>query len=63
MELDDVLVKYYEILFCVLGNSFLYGSEEDKGNVFEIFLEIVNLVMDVKGLKKGLEEFLMFEIY
>ena len=63
VELDGVLVKYHETLACVLGNSFLYGSEKDKGNVSETLSEIVNLVMDAKGSKKGLEELLMPETY
>ena len=61
VELDGVLAKYHETLACVLGNSFLYGSDEDKGNVSETLSEIVNLVMDAKGAKKGLEELLMPE--
>ena len=61
MELDGVLAKYHETLACVLGNSFLYGSDKDKGNVSETLSEIVNLVMDAKGSKKGLEELLMPE--
>jgi len=63
VELDGVLAKYHETLACVLGNSFLYGSEKDKGNVSETLSEIVNLVMDVKGSKKGLEEVLLPETY
>ena len=64
VELDGVLAKYHETLACVLGNSFLYGSEKDiKGNVSETLSEIVNLVMDAKGSKKGLEELLMPETY
>ena len=53
MELDGVLAKYHETLACVLGNSFLYGSDEDKGNVSETLSEIVNL----------LEELLLPETY
>ena len=63
VELDGVLAKYHETLACVLGNSFLYGSEKDKGNVSETLSEIVNLVMDAKGSKKGLKELLMPETY
>ena len=63
VELDGVLAKYHETLACVLGNSFLYGSDKDKGNVSETLSEIVNLVMDAKGSKKGLEELLMPETY
>lgn len=63
VELDGVLAKYHETLACVLGNSFLYGSEKDKGNVSETLSEIVNLVMDAKGSKKGLEELLLPETY
>ena len=55
VELDGVLAKYHETLACVLGNSFLYVSET--------LSEIVNLVMDAKGSKKGLKELLMPETY
>lgn len=61
--MDGVLVKYYEILVCVLGNSFFYGRDKEKGKIFEIFLEIVYIVMDVKGFKKGLFELLLLEMY
>ena len=65
VELDGVLAKYDETLACVLGNSFLYGGDKDKGNVSETLSEMVNLAMDVKGSKKGLEEeeLLMPETY
>lgn len=49
VELDGVLAKYHKTLACVLGNSFLYGSDKDKGNVSETLSEIVNLAMDAKG--------------
>ena len=49
MELDGVLAKYHETPASVLGNSFLYSNEKDKGNVSETLSEIVNLFMDAKG--------------
>ena len=32
-EIDGVLVKYHESLGCILGNSLLYGGDEQKGKV------------------------------
>ncbi|KAL9976875.1 hypothetical protein ACROYT_G014213 [Oculina patagonica] len=62
-ELDGVLAKYHESLACVLGNTFLYGGSEEKQKVSETLSEIVNLVMDTKGTKKGLTELLLPETY
>ena len=36
---------------CILGNSFLYGSDEQKAKVSKAISEVVNLVMDVHGAK------------
>ena len=63
VEVDGVLAKYHETLACVLGNSFLYGSDKEKGKISETLSEIVHIVMDAKGSKKGLSELLLPETY
>ena len=63
LEVDGVLHKYHETLACVLGNSFIFGDDEEKGKVSETLSEIVNLVNDAKGSKNGLEELLLPETY
>ena len=45
-EIDGVLGRYHETLPCILGNSFLYGTDEEKGKVSETISEVVNLVID-----------------
>lgn len=40
-----MLEKYHETLACILGNSFLYGSDEQKAKVSKAISEVVNLVM------------------
>ena len=48
-DVHGVLEKYHETLACILGNSFLYGTDEEKGKVSETISEVVNLVIDTKG--------------
>lgn len=62
-EVDGVLAKYHETLACILGNSFLYGADEEKGKVSETISEVVNLVIDAKGPKKGVTELLLPTTY
>ncbi|XP_068739054.1 uncharacterized protein [Montipora capricornis] len=62
-EVDGVLAKYHETLSCILGNSFLYGTDEEKGKVSEMISEVVNLVMDARGAKKGVTELLLPPTY
>ena len=52
VELDGVLAKYHETLACVLGNSFLYGIDKDKGNVSETLSEIFQSGHGCEGIKK-----------
>ena len=47
----------------VLGNSFLYGNEEEKKDVSHTVSEILNLVMDSKGAKKGITDLLLAETH
>ena len=62
-DLNDVCDKYNESLACVLGNCFLYGNEEDKKDVSNTVSEILNLVMDSKGTKKGIKDLLLAETH
>ena len=59
LEVDGVLAKYHATLSCVLGNSFLHGTDEERGKVSETISEVVNLVMEARGAKKGLTELLL----
>ena len=62
-DLGGVCEKYHETLACVLGHSFIYGSQEEKEKVSETLSEIVNLVLEAKGSKKGLTELLLPDAY
>ena len=62
-EVDGVLAKYNETLACILGNSFLYGVDGEKAKVAETISEVVNLVIDAKGPKKGVTELLLPATY
>ena len=62
-EVDGVLAKYHETLSCILGNSFLYGTDEEKGEVSEMISEVVNLVMDARGAQKGVTQLLLPPTY
>ena len=59
LEVDGVLAKYHATLSCVLGNSFLHGTDEERGKVSGTISEVVNLVMEARGAKKGLTELLL----
>lgn len=58
-----MLEKYRETLACVLGNSFIYGDEEERGRVSDTLSEIVDLVVEAKGSKKALAELLSPETH
>lgn len=62
-QLDGVLEKHHETLACVLGNSFIYGDEEERGRVSGTLSEIVDLVVEAKGSKKALAELLSPETH
>ena len=62
-ELDGILERFHETLACVLGNSFIYGGEEERRRVSDTISGIVDLVMKAKGLKKGLAELLLPDTY
>lgn len=44
--LDGVSAKYHETIASVLGNSFLYGTDEEKEKVRNTISEVVDLVMN-----------------
>ena len=56
--LDSVSEKYHETIANVLGNSFLYRTDEVKENVGNTISEVVDLVMKSSSSKKGLSELL-----
>ena len=62
-EIDGVLVKYQESLGCSLGNSLLYGGDEQKDKVSETISKVVDLVMDATGSKQALAELLVPETF
>lgn len=51
--LEDVFEKYYELIVFVLGNIFLCGISEERGKVRDIISEVIDLVMELNGIKKG----------
>ena len=61
--LDGVSAKYHETIASVLGNSFLYGTDEEKEKVRNTISEVVDLVMESSGSKKGLSELLSPETH
>ena len=62
-SLHDVSEKYRESLSSVLGNAFVFGNEEEKGHVRDTISEVIDLVMDAQGTKKGLTELLSSSTY
>ena len=62
-HLSDVSEKYQESMACVLGNSFVFGCDDEKEEVRNIISEVVDLVMASKGAKKGLSELLSSETH
>lgn len=59
-SLSDVSQKYQETISCVLGNSFIFGGEAEKGQVRDIISGVVEMVMEAKG-KRGFSELLSSE--
>ena len=56
--LEDVSEKYHESIASVLGNTFLFGTSEERGKVRDTISEVIDLVMESKGTKKGLSQLL-----
>ena len=55
---SDVSEKYEESIACVLGNSFIFGGDDEKGKV----RDTVDIVIEAKG-KKGFTEILSSETH
>ena len=62
-SLNNVSEKYRESLSSVLSNAFVFGNKEEKGYVRDTISEVVDLVMDAQGTKKGLSELLSSSPY
>lgn len=62
-SLNDVSEKYRDSISCVLGNTFLFGNDSEKEHVRDTISEVVDMVMDAKGSKRGLSELLSSSTY
>jgi len=56
--LEDISEKYHESISSVLGNTFLCGTSEERGKVRDTISEVIDLVMESNGTKKGLSQLL-----
>ena len=61
-SLSDVSEKYEESIACVLGNSFIFGGDDENGQVRDTVSEVVDIVIEAKG-KKGFTELLSSETH
>jgi len=59
----DVSEKYGESISCVLANSFVFGNDAERSEIKDIFSNVVEMIMEAKGSKKGLSELLSSETY
>ena len=53
VSVNDVCQKYEESISSVLGNYFIFGRNAEIEEVWDITSNVVNLVMEAKGAKKG----------
>ena len=53
-SLSDVSERYEESIACVLGNSFIFGGDDEKGQVRETISEVVDIVMEAKSSESAL---------
>lgn len=63
LSLNDASEKYRESICRVLGNTFLFGNDTEKEQVRDTISEVVDMVMDAKGSKRGLSELLSSSTY
>ena len=63
LSLNDVSERYRESICSVLGNTFLFGNDTEKEQVRDTISEVVDMVMDAKGSKRGLSELLSSSTY
>ena len=59
----NVCQKYEESISSVLGNYFVFGGNADKEEVRDVISNVVDLVMEAKGAKKGLTELFSSQTY
>ena len=63
VSVNDVCQKYEESISSVLGNYFVFGGNAEKEEVQDVISNVVDLVMEAKGAKKGLAEMFSSETY
>ena len=62
-SLHNVSEKYGESISCVLANSFIFGNDAERSEIKDIFSNVVEMIKEAKGSKKGLSELLSSETY
>ena len=63
VSVNDVCQKYEESISSVLGNYFVFGGNAEKEEVRDVISNVVDLVMEAKGAKKGLAEMFSSQTY
>lgn len=63
VSVNEVCQKYEESISYVLGNYFVFGGNADKEEVQDVISNVVDLVMEAKGAKKGLAEMFSSQTY
>ena len=63
VSLKDVCERYEESISCVLGNSFIFGGDAEKGEVRDLISEVVDIVTEARGSKRGLSDLLSSETH
>ena len=53
-SLSDVSERYEESIACVLGNSFIFGGDDEKGQVRDTISEVVDIAMEAKSSESAL---------
>lgn len=62
-DFDYMCENHKESLAHVLGNSFVYGTEDEQENVRSTISDIIKITMVVNGDKQGITKLLSGEIY
>ena len=63
LALTRVLEKYHESLSCVLGNAFLYGTDEEREEISKTISRIFDLAVEAHGAKIAIAELLLPETH
>ena len=63
VSVNEVCQKYEESISSVLGNYFALGRNAEKEEVWDVISNVVDLVMENKGQKKGLVEIFSSQTY